>query len=114
MTGKFFYADLARAEYYGLHYVEMELGSDGQKMQLSLDSGQFYTGVFEDICTVAAAGGACQIKNLWDYKKSTTAESQGLLFSNEQYVFGQAQNLVNNTITAIAYKDNFRFELGSS
>ena len=29
LTGKFFYADLKPAEYYGLHYVPMELGGNG-------------------------------------------------------------------------------------
>ena len=29
LTGKFFYADLSRAEYYGLHYVDMDIGSNG-------------------------------------------------------------------------------------
>jgi hypothetical protein len=49
-SGKYFYADLSQADYYGMHYVKMQLGSLNQTMHLSLSSDQYMTGVYEDSC----------------------------------------------------------------
>jgi len=72
-SGKYFYADLSQADYYGMHYVKMQLGSEKQQMHLSLSSDQFMTGVYENTCIQMSNGDACNIPDPYRYADSTSA-----------------------------------------
>jgi len=71
LNGKYFYADLIAAKYYGLHYVKMMLGTNKDEMHLTLSSDQYETGVIDKTCV--GDGIACDVSNPWNWEDSTTA-----------------------------------------
>ena len=109
LTGKYFYADIKKAETYGLHYVEMNLGSNNVKMSMSISSDQFMTGVFETTCVMD--GATCQVPTLWDYSASTTAVTTGNIYNYRAQIFGNNQDLEVNKLTGIGYNDTMNFDL---
>jgi hypothetical protein len=67
------------------------------------------TGVFENTCDMD--GVTCQVPTLWDYTESTTAVSTGNIFNYHAQIFGNMQDLVDNTLIAIGYNDTMNFDL---
>jgi hypothetical protein len=57
--GQFFYADMRTAETYGMHYIDVLVGSDRQNLQLGLMSDQFTSGVVSTDCTMQ--GALCEV-----------------------------------------------------
>lgn len=53
--GKFFYADMRTAETYGMHYVDVLVGSDHQHLQLALMSDQFTSTLVSSDCMMGGA-----------------------------------------------------------
>jgi len=87
----------------------MQLGSNFEQMHLSLSSDQSMTGVFENTCL--AAGDQCHVPVMYDWKKSTTHKSSGMLMEHTAEMFGNNQKLLENNVIGIGYSDTMNFEL---
>lgn len=72
LSGKFFYADLNQAEYFGMHYVNMQLGSEKTQLHLSLSSDQSMTGVYDNACSYDFGRTLCNVPATYNPVESTT------------------------------------------
>ena len=109
--GKFFYADMRTAETYGMHYIDVLVGSDQQHLQLALMSDQFTSGLVSVDCTMH--GVLCEVPQKYNPGSSTSAQPLGYLVSESQLIFGNKQSLVENTLTATVSNETFELDLSA-
>jgi len=109
--GQFFYADMRTAETYGMHYIDVLVGSDHQHLQLALMSDQFTSGLVSSDCTMQ--GALCEVPHKYNTKSSDSARPLGYLVNESQNIFGNKQSLVENTFVATTFNDTFELDLSA-
>jgi hypothetical protein len=98
--GKFFYADLRQGKVYGMHYIDVLLGTNHQHFQLALNSEQYTLGVISTECP----NHICYVSDKYDSSLSTSSVPDNNLFYHHSYIFNH-QTLADSLFTTKGFKD---------
>lgn len=67
--GKFFYSDLREGEIYGMHYIDLLVGSDNKHFQVVAASDMYNVGLISVKCSMAV----CYVGDKYNSSASTTS-----------------------------------------